>query len=172
MTFKIGVERTKLVECFSLEKKKAKKYHCRKSQKTVYGLQKKRGVELEKEEDEEYSAPTKLTQSMRLQSELCSQRLSFIYHWPGNSLPAEHFIRAIYWKKVARFQFSSWVCSQSHGAGDGCTMYGYCQAASRRECNGCRQKPSTTQTKGHQVHGIVISWDTQITPENCPLSDE
>ena len=69
MTFKIGVERTKLVECFSLDKKKKKqKYTTAEShKKTVYGLQKK---EAEKEEDEEYSAPTKMTRSMRLQSEL------------------------------------------------------------------------------------------------------
>ena len=87
---------------------------------------------------------------MRLQSELCWQQLSFIYHWPGNSLPAEHFIQAIYWKNrdMARFQFNSWVCSHPHAAGVGCTMYGYCQAASRRERNGCRQEPGTTQTKG------------------------
>ena len=52
---------------FSWKKKKSKNSTTAEShKKTVYGLQKKRGVELEKEEDEEYSAPTKLTQPMRL----------------------------------------------------------------------------------------------------------
>ena len=117
------VQRIKLVECFSLEQKKAENNTTAEShKKNSVPCSQKRGVELEKEEDEEYSAPTKLTQSMRLQSELCWQRLSFKYHWPGNSLPVEHFIQAIYWEKVARFQFNSWVCSQPHAAGDGCTM--------------------------------------------------
>ena len=68
------VQRIKLVECFSLEqkKKKAKIIPLQKvTKKNSVRCSEKRGVELEKEEDEEYSAPTKLTQSMRLQSELC-----------------------------------------------------------------------------------------------------
>ena len=34
------------------------------------------------------------------------------------------------------------------------------------------RNPARLKQRGHQVHTIIISWDTQITPENCPLSDE
>ena len=34
------------------------------------------------------------------------------------------------------------------------------------------RNPARLKQRGHQVHTIIFSWDTQITPENCPLSDE
>ena len=150
VTFKIGVERTKLVDCFSLEKKKkkSKKHHCRKSKNNSVLSSGKRGVELEKEEDEEYSALIKLTQSMRLQSELCWQRLSFTYHWLGNSLPAEHFIQAIYWERKKWHDSNStleFVHNHMLPA-----MVAQCMVTARLH-HGCRQEPGMTQTKGHQV---------------------
>ena len=61
LTFKIGVDRTKLIECYFLEKKKkAKIIPLQKVTKNSVRSSEKRGVELEKE-DQEYSAPTKLT---------------------------------------------------------------------------------------------------------------
>ena len=34
------------------------------------------------------------------------------------------------------------------------------------------RNPARLKQRGHQVHTIIISWGTQITPENCPLGDE
>ena len=74
---------------FSLKKKKKAKIISlvlqkvtKKKQCTVF--RKKEGLNWRKKKKKIYSAPTKLTQSMRRQSELRWQRLSFIYHWPGN----------------------------------------------------------------------------------------
>ena len=62
-----------LKESCSLEKKTRKTANLnikrKDTQNSLYDLQEKRGVELEKEEDGEHSAQTELTQSMCLQSE-------------------------------------------------------------------------------------------------------
>ena len=133
----------------------------------------KRGVELKKEEDEEYSAPTKLTQSMRLQSELYWQQKSFfLYHWPGNSLPAEHFIQEIYWKK---WHDSNSTLEYVHNHKlPAMVAQRMVTARLHHVVNVMHVARNATRLKqrGHQVHDIIISWDTQITPENCPLSDE
>ena len=39
------------------------------------------------------------------------------------------------------------------------------------DVNVVARNPARLKQRGHQVHTIIISWDTQITPENCPLSD-
>ena len=82
VTFKIGVERNKIGRMHVLleEKKKTTanlNITAERHKKTVYDLQEKRGVELEKEEDGEHSAQTELTQSMCLQSELLLTAIVF-----------------------------------------------------------------------------------------------
>ena len=79
VTFKIGVERNKVGKImFSWKKNPANlNIDCGKTHKTVYDLQEKRGVELEKEEDGEHSAQTELTQSMCPRSELLLTAIVF-----------------------------------------------------------------------------------------------
>ena len=158
---------------FSWEKKKAKKNTPAEIHtKTVYDLQKKMGWIRERRSYRIFSPNLNWLSHDQcvFKASFCWQRLSFLYDWPGSSLSAKHFIQAIYWKKMARFQFNSWVCSQPRAAGDGCTAYGYFQAASHRKSNVCRQEPRFKQ-RGNQVHDTSISWAKQFTPKNCPLSD-
>ena len=152
---------------FSLEKKNCKKILLQKdSQKQCTIFRKKRGWIREWRRWKIFSS-TEVTQSMCLQNELLLTAIVFSQAIIGQE---------IFWtlhssnvlKKSGTIPIHLWRMLMTNVLpGDGCNV----RTALRRKCNGCRQEPRFKR-RVRQVHDIIISWATQNTPGNCPLSDE